>query len=33
MFKFLLTSFKDITPVFSSTQITYDFMCVNHVIH
>ena len=34
MFKFLLTFFIEIiTPVISSTQITRDLMCVQHVIY
>ena len=34
MFKFLLAFFIDIiTPVISSTQITRDVMCVQHVIY
>ena len=34
MFKFLLTFFIEIiTPVISSTQITRDVMCVQHVIY
>ena len=33
MFKFLLTFFVDIiSPVISSTQISCDVMCVQHVI-
>ena len=34
MFKFLFAFFIDIiTPVISSTQIAFDVMCVQHVIH
>ena len=33
MIYFLLIFFIDITPLISSTQISCDVMCVQHVIH